>query len=1014
MYRTNQSAGLRCNASNGALAGIRRRALTGVSAGAVGLALQLAVGGAYAQTEPGAQPPGGIEQVTVTGSRIQNSNYAAPTPLAVVSSDVIQQNAITSTVGVLALLPQQLNSINATNAGNNIQGSGLAGANLRALGGSRTLVLVNGQRFMPTSIGTNVAAPAGTVDLNEIPASLIKRVEVITGGASASWGSDAVAGVVNIILDNEFTGTKAQAQYSVTQYGDGGEQQLSFTHGEDFADGRGHFTIAAEFLNNQGAGSCFSNFSRDWCSAASGYNLISNPTPGVNGYPARLYVPRGVDYRSIIPNSPYPTLVIGGIVPSGPLTGYSFDANSNPYKFTAGTIQVPPEPGFPKLENPEMHYTLYGHATYNVFDDLQASLDVTYADVRTKAIPAAAGWSGATVSGPLATQMHICDNPGPATADGYCAAGEVNPYLTPATLALMATNHLTSLPLDFNGPQFGYSNYVTDRDLIRVVPGISGSYRLFGQDWTWNAYDEYAHSFYTVRGYNSYNTANFNLASHAVTVTPANVGSSGLAIGSVACLSTLTNPSNGCQPVNYMGNVTPSQAAHDYITGTLTADITTTQNLASVSTSGTLFDLPAGPVSMAIGGEYRLDQVRTVEDPITFASGFASVAQTAATGGVNVKEGFLETEIPIVKDLPFTKLLTAQLAGRVTDYSTSGTVETWKLGAVDDINDWLRLRGTFSSDIRAPSLWELFSTEGTFNTTVSDPVTHNSSAYVIQYIGGNPHLKPEVASTITAGFVVTAPEDSIFAGLTTSLDYYKIDIKNAITAGLGSQVTVNQCYAGFALACSLVVRNPDNTIAYIYNNYVNAFNQVTAGYDLSVNYSRPLFDGVADVSIAVNHVTEDYYTSNLSGQTIKTLGFVGSASTVGGQREWNLSGSLTYALEHSSVTLRGVYISSGILNNALIGPGQVGYSPYLPNSTQFNLAPDAYYLYLSGTRDIWTRGDDQVLQLYGSIDNLLNKHPPLDTVAQTGTNGGPPNNYTNYAVYDQLGRTFRIGLRLKM
>ena len=202
MYRTNQSAGLRCDASdakasrNGALAGIRRRALTGVSVGAVGLALQLAVGGAFAQTGPGASAPGGVELVTVTGSRIQNSNYAAPTPVAVVGADTIQQNAITSTVGVLALLPQQLNSINATNAGNNIQGSGLAGANLRALGGSRTLVLVNGQRFMPTSIGTNVAAPAGTVDLNEIPASLSKAgLTKARPATSASPRSAAKRGV---------------------------------------------------------------------------------------------------------------------------------------------------------------------------------------------------------------------------------------------------------------------------------------------------------------------------------------------------------------------------------------------------------------------------------------------------------------------------------------------------------------------------------------------------------------------------------------------------------------------------------------------------------------------------------------------------------------------------------------------------------------------------------------------------------------------------------------------------
>lgn len=988
------------------------------------LALQLAASVACAQsatdagsTEPATagEPEGtaSLQEIKVSASRISNSPYVAPTPVAVVGELNIQQQAISTAQGALALLPEQNNETSPSNTSGNVQNQGASEANLRDLGGNRTLTLVNGERFMPITIGLSGASRAGAVDLSLIPVSLIQRMDVVTGGASASWGSDAVAGVVNVILNNNLSGLRAQAQYGVTQYGDNENEVYSIDFGTNFAEGRGHFQVSTEFYNNNGAGACSITASRSWCAPTNGLEIASNPTPGVNGYPATVLFPNGTNYQQYIPNSPLPTLVNGGIIPNGPLAGYAFDSHSVPYKYIAGTVQQPMGPSDAPIANiinpgsqPIEHHLLYARGSFDLTPNVRATLDVNYGYVGTSYYATEFQYFG----GPPATNtMHICNNPGPTkSTDGFCAAGEVNPYLTPQTIALMNSANLVDIPVNLYGPQFGFPYVHNSRDLLRGVAGLNGNFDLFGHNWLWHAYDQYASSLASLKGNDLGVVSNINAASHAVTVSAANVGTSGLPIGSTACLSTLTHPTNGCVPVNYMGLITPTPAQLGYITGDMFSDSRTTQNVAAADISGSLFSLPAGPVALATGIEARVDHVRTVQNPLTAASAFLLVNMPAATGTVNVKEVFLETQVPLLKDLPAFNLLAAQLAGRITDYSTSGTVRTWKLGLTDDVTSNLRLRGTVSQDIRAPNLWELYSTRATTGTAgLNDPVTHQTNIVSTAVIGGNPTLKPEVAKTYTAGFVVRGEPGSWLGGLNWSIDYYHIDIADNIIAGPGAQQLINACAAGLTQACAYVVRDANNNLAEVINTFVNLNDQKAAGFDMHVDYSHHVGPGVVSASVVINRATQAEVVSGLTGSITNNLGVQAYNASSGGELKWNSIETLNYTTATNSVTLRVNWYGNGHLSATSCGPGQSCYNPFSGNSVSVNSIPGAAYFALSATHTLWTR-DDLSLQLYGSIENLFNAQPPTTVVQQTF--GG----FFPYASYDELGRRFTIGLRAKL
>jgi iron complex outermembrane recepter protein len=276
---------------------------------------------------------------------------------------------------------------------------------------------------------------------------------------------------------------------------------------------------------------------------------------------------------------------------------------------------------------------------------------------------------------------------------------------------------------------------------------------------------------------------------------------------------------------------------------------------------------------------------------------------------------------------------------------------------------------------------------------------------VLAAVGGNPNLKPEDARTITAGFVVTGPTDSMWQNLKVSLDYYDIDIANAITAGIGTQQAVTSCYQGLGSACALVPRDQYGNITEIIDTYVNFNREHTAGWDLQVNYHQQMGPGVGSAALSVNHVFLYDLISGLGVYT-NTVGVQGLNSTIGGERAWTSNTTFSYTMPNESVSLRVYWFGNGYNSATLIGPGQPGYSPYLANSETWNSIPGAAYLYLSGTYDIWKSGDRD-LQIYGAIDNLLNKSPPYVVDSNNSAN-------TLYPEYDILGRLFRIGLRAKL
>jgi outer membrane receptor protein involved in Fe transport len=931
------------------------------------------------EAEP-AEAAAGDDQIVVTGSRIARSGFTAPTPVTVLGQEQIARQGTSNIAQVLNEIPAFRPQSTPATTAIFVSNLGASTADLRGLGGNRTLVLIDGRRVVASTVAGGSFTPANTVDLNLIPASLLERVEVVTGGASAAYGSDAVAGVTNLIINRNLEGLRTTLQFGITDEGDNEEYLVSAAYGTRFADGRGRFLVGAEYVNSFGTGDCYT---RDWC--AESYNTISNPfRPGSTtervfaGQPATL----------ILPNARTATASINGLVVGGPLRGTEFNPDGTTFRhdygqYAGGLFQS--GGGDPLLAFYEHFPISAASERVNLFTNLDFDVSDT--------VRLFAQGSFGHVEGRIRGSARRDFSP-----PGAYQIRSDNPFLPTSVANQMATAGLATLPFGriWNdiGPQIGD----VTRETFRLVGGfeweLGGSLALDG-------YYQYGQTDYSQRGFNTTVNSRMGRAIDAVRNTA----------GDIVCrINADSNPANddpACVALNPFGAGASSQAARDYVTETAMQDTTLTQHVVALTLRGDILDLWAGPLAFAAGGEYRRDGIDASIDPISAANDFYTSPGGGIVGGkqsLNVKEGFLELALPLARDLPFARSAELNGAVRVTDYSNSGRVETWKIGADWEPVEFLRLRGTRSRDIRAPNLFELYGAPQSSFQTVDE---RGVRGLYPTLLSGNAALLPEVADTWTAGAVITAGLGS--AGrLRLSADWFDIALDGAIST-LGAQTIVNRCAEGNAALCEFVTRDAAGGITQIVNPQLNLNTLITRGWDFEADYTMPLdavFGGSeGDLNFRVlGTYVKDLITIDTAGVAIDRAGQNGSGvSQPSGVPDYTVNGFVTYRTDAFSAQVQVRHISSGLFQVTSIGPHQAGYSPLLDNSVSDNKVEAVTYVNLNAQVRLWEQGKGR-MELFGVVNNLLDKDPPNDLPSSFGP--------TNNVLYDVVGRSFKVGVRL--
>jgi outer membrane receptor protein involved in Fe transport len=949
--------------SNGSSTAMRRRirrAATSLASGGLAIAL-VPVPAAQAQSAPAAETPAAdqsaavsTEEIIVTGSRAAVNGFAAPSALSVIGSDIIARQSPTSIGEVLQLEPAFKATRSQNGNANNFASPGQSTADLRGLGGQRTLVLVNGSRIVPQASAVTTGAPV-TTDLNVIPTNMIDRVEVVTGGASAQYGSDAVAGVVNILLKKKMDGLELTGQSGISAHGDNFRYRLGAVGGFSFGGDRGHVVASIEAAKSSEIDDIYE---RDW--GRDEYLVVANPNyastnPAAPGYglPANIVAKHVLNSNSI-----------GGRI-TGPanfsLNNYTFndDGTIRPYRdgsINNGTYQLGGEglsrnTGSSLIPGVERIVT-YARGSYAVSDALNIILEGGYAKTTGRF----------TGGAPNFAAFNIRSD---------------NAFLPQSVKTAMAAQGLTSITVAKGIYDLGNINFRVTNKTPHGTIGVEGD---LGDSWHYDAHYSYGQNKFLSRFDNNFSPVFYNLAVDAV-VNPAT--------NQIVCRSTLPgaapNPlASGCVPLNIFGPTAASgsgPAALAYVNRADYNAVLYKQHAGAVNVRGEPFSTWAGPVAVAFGGEYRKETQDLTAGSLSTSGRFAIGNATPFSGSFDVKEGYFEAIVPLARDLSFARSLDLNGAVRYADYSNAGGQTTWKVGGVYEPFDGLRFRATRSRDLRAPAIYELFS-------------PGSSSAFVLTVNGitavipqnrtvGNPNLRPEVANTLTLGAVV---QPNAIPGLNVSVDYFKIDLADAIDS-LSAANIGNFCTGGDAQSCSYINFAPNGTPISLIAPVQNIAEFETSGIDMAVSYRMSLGG-----SRALSTRFSGTYTLHAYVNGIDRAGENGQGS-LGSQPRFRGNWATTYSDDVFSLTGQLLYISKGKNDN------QFNTIPAL--SINDNTIVAAAYVNLYATVKVTDR-----FELSANVDNLFDRDPPVSPYA---TQGQP----VNGQLYDKVGRAFEVGAKYR-
>jgi outer membrane receptor protein involved in Fe transport len=963
------------------------------------------------------------DQIIVTGSRVARDGFQAPTPLTVLSETEIQNSSPTNNIAdFVNTLPSLAGSTRPSNSRLNISSgqAGINALNLRNLGSERTLILVNGRR----SVGSTIT---GLVDINTIPQALISSVEVVTGGASAAYGSDAVAGVVNFALNNKFEGLKIEGDSGITQEGDGFSYSFSAAAGTAFAGGRGHVLISGEVAHNDG----ILQVDRDW--NAIGFLRFENPAYLANansGAPQYIFVrgagPTNSTPGSIITNS------AGGA--ANRLRGIYFGSGGSVNQFVWGDLTFPVQTGTAVplrtrggdwrvndsgrnigLDPRDDRYGVFGRLSYEVGDNVELFAEAAYnkQEVLFNAGPNLQ--TGIVLNATGCTQTPV-----PIT----CNAFLLN------TMGAAALQGITSVTIATTSADLPFRGINNKREVQRYLIGAEGQFDAFGKSARWDIYGQYGRADLREQLRDIQNIARINAARDAA-FAPAG---SGFPTGSIQCLINVdANPNNNdaaCVPLNRLGLGVADPAAIDYVLGDPYRKQRLEQMVVGANLSLTPFATWAGDVSIAVGAEYRKEKIsgfvpdefqpvptRDVNGNVIGATNRWSVGNYLPSfGSYNVKEAYLETVIPLGFGLEFNG------AVRATDYSTAGYVTTWKAGATWQPIDDIRLRVTRSRDIRAPNLNDLFQAGTANSDSVSNPgfITGTSPSFVpagqppqagYSYSGfatGNTDLTPEKSDQWNVGAIFTP---RFLPGFNLAVDYFDIRLKSGISAFSAQQI-VNLCFLGEQAFCNAIsvdparTQNPAQPYLVILTRPFNAASQKVRGVDIDASYRIPMAQGSGAFTIRglATRYLENRFNSGVPGTVVlNTVGVNGGQFST---PKWIYRVSAAYDDDDFSITAvgRGVsagkYVANGIECQTTCPVSTVNAPTY-----ESNRVKGAFYVDLNLTQKFSVGGDDGRGEFFINVTNLLNGDPIL--LPETGL-------AANSTYSDLLGRAFRVGVRFNL
>lgn len=977
-----------------------RKMLLLASAGAGALTLFAPLG---AQAQSGGQA---VQEVVVTASRVERQGYVAPSPTTVLGQKDIELRAPSSVVALVNEVPSFRPS-NTSISRPAFQGSAAVNVDLRGLGNRRTLTLVDKERFTP-------AAANGVADLNLLPTNMVERVEVVTGGASAAYGSDAVSGVVNFITKKKIEGVQGEIAGGIAQAGDDGKVHAALATGGSFLNDKLHIAVGGEYYHE---GIVNDIYARSWGQKETAtviYPGAASARPA--GQPARLVTDHvrttnqstfgGVIINSTVAGANN----IGGIPANGVAINQAiFGSTNTAVQFGTGGTIVPyslgqafgtssinggnyGETGGRLLSlSPEQNRgSILANFSYELTPDITAQMQVNYAKSETYFN---------TASRRDFNLVSASTNPAVTPTD-YMFIRADNAFLPAAIKTAMASKGVGAFYMGRVGFDLGMAQADQYNEMKRVSFSLDGKVPNVKGNWKWDISASIGQVFYNQQWKNETIESHWQKSYDAVTNSS----------GQVVCrVNQVTVTDSACVPFNAFGYNSASNmaAVRGYVEGTLVQQDTYDQQAFEANVNGEPFSTWAGPVSVAAGIGYRNDSIKQTSDPISQATDFDNQNPKPFSGSYNTKEVYGEAVVPLAKDMPFLKSWDLNGAVRYTNYSTSGGVTTWKVGTTYQATDEVRFRGTLSQDIRAPNLIELFGSQQAV-TAVTNPYTNVNTGTIQNFTVGNTGLKPEVAKTTTAGIVL---EPRFLPRFRTSIDFWHADIDGAIASYTAQKITdsckieADSGKPGFFCG-QLITNNVYNTGLQIFGLRTLPFNlvkQTAEGIDFEAYYSHPVpFNGNLNFRFFATYLHDlTLYDVTSSTQYAGTVAFVFNG--LGGAPHWQWTLNTDYSRGPATISLQTRYVGTANIDPTLIGPDNPNFNPTLSNSVNVNKIGSQWYFNLSGTYNIRDNGR-QRLQAFAVVNNLFDHTPPWELGTGAGTNG---------QFYDTLGRTYQAGLRFR-
>ena len=967
------------------------RSIRMICVGGMAISMQAA----FAQETPDAA----VQKVQITGSRLLSPSAESPTPLQILTSADIAASGAVNLQDLLQKNPTMgTPSLSRTNSNFLTSGGGVSTVNLRNLGDSRTLVLVNGRRFVSGVPGDTA------VDLNTIPIDFIERVELMTGGASATYGSDAVAGVVNIILKRNFNGVTVDASTGRSDKNDDFKKKLAITFGTSSADGgsniMGHFGYS-----KQGA-----VMSKDRPGLGAAVDQISKGA-GVTGDAGDLFTPVAPFYSGIAPQGRF-FLSNGG--------SFTYDKNGNVIPWSTNGTASLAATGFNRSQYrtiavPTERYLFATNGNLALNENHSAFFEGTYAQTKvdTNIEPY-----------PMASGDIYKNNGGQVPAESWVDGVRVKNPLVPQNLydGSIDTDGDGLRDYNFNRrlSEFGPRHSSVERSTLRLATGLKGT---FLENWNYDAFVSYGH---TTESQSSTGQINTLTARSALEAIPDGAGG-------VMCADPVAR-AQGCVPLNVFGYNTITPEALKYVTAPGSLATAITQKIAGGTVTGELpWGLPAGKIGVAGGFEWRSEDSSSVPDPLTQAGLNAGNAIPPTFGSYIVREEFVETRVPLLKDVAFAKNLDFRGSFRHGDYSTVGSTNSWNAGLewapVEDI----KFRGTRAVSTRAPNINELYSPPSQdfpsglvdpcigVTATGSDPksvacraapgvnanIAANGGVFaqsqsdqqgVSGYNRGNPNLKAEQGRSSTVGVVITPRSIPMLSKFTFTADYFNIKISDAIVS-TPRQFSLAQCYGGGnPVYCSFITRRPTSegaynagSIKYSDTAVSNSGGKGTEGIDLTASWADKV--GPGRLSARMSYT----YLKTLWDVPLPDEDKDESAGELESPRNKAVL-NLAYKWGPLGISTTTSYTGRSKLDDQFV--------------IQFDNPQNAATIGSYTTSDMQLTYDvKKSYQIYFGVDNLFDKKAPG---VISGLPGNSTGTETDASVYDPIGRRYYLGLRVSL